>query len=57
MMPVAPDVERSLEYLSLEQAATLARAAAEEHGMGLVVVVDVTSGLNWQPEWDAWFGK
>ena len=56
LMPVAPGIERSLEYVSLEQAAMLARSAAEKHGMGLVVIIASGSGLSWQPEWNAWFG-
>ncbi len=56
LMPLAPGIERSLEYVSLEQAATLARSTAEARGMGLVVVISPGSGLTWQPEWDAWFG-
>ena len=55
MMPVVAGIERSLEYLSLEQASTLARSAAEEHGMALAVIVDSKSGLTWQHEWDRWF--
>jgi hypothetical protein len=56
LMPITEGVERSLEYFSLEQAAARARTAAEKHGMAVVVVLSSTSGLAWQPEWDAWFG-
>jgi hypothetical protein len=57
LLPVSLGTKRSLEYVSLEEAAALARSAGEKHGMALVVVIDSSSGLTWQPEWNAWFGE
>jgi hypothetical protein len=57
MMPTAAGVDRSLEHFALDHAASLARAAAEKHDLGLVVVVAEKSGLSWQSEWNEFFGS